>query len=145
MPKIEAKLFFENVKYSLENIHYKILKQAPQDEEISVEIKDKFEIENLSFEQIDLIVSRTIGFHPKCMFNLIVEAKLKLPLNQDDKKFIGTQENLTKYTNDHIETIINRSNLMETISLLVSQITSSYGKVPIISPPVFVMERLNPK
>jgi hypothetical protein len=138
MPNNEPKLYFEDVKYNLEKITYKAVKPNHSDADISMKPVDEYCIKSIDFDEILITVTRTINFEPKSLFSLVVESVLFLPLNQKEKKFTGSKEELISYTNDHIDTIINNSSLMETISLLISQISSSYGRIPIITPPFFL-------
>lgn len=137
MPKKEPKLFFEEVKYVLEEIAYSSLNQLNADNEVKIQTFDSYEIENITLKEIVIKVRRIIEFDPKGIFNLKVVSKMILPLNQNDLKFEGTQEDLILYTNSHIVTIINNSNLMETMSLIISQVTSSYGRIPLVTAPFY--------
>jgi len=143
MPNIEPKLFFEDVKYNLERLSYKAVKTSNNNKDISMKPVDESIIRNIDFKEIVISVSRTINFEPKSYFSLVVESGLILPLSQNDNKFVGTIDELISYTNEHIDTIINNSSIMETISLLISQISSSYGNTPIITPPFFVKAENN--
>ena len=138
MPNENPRLFFEDVKYSLEKISYKTLRSVSSDKEVEMKPLDEYKVQSLDFEKIVITVTRTISFEPKSHFSLSVEAGLFLPLTQNERKFVGSLDELNNYTITHIDTIINNSSLMETISLLISQISSSYGRVPIITPPIFV-------
>lgn len=143
MPKKEPKLFFEEVKYVLEEIAYSSLNQLNADNEVKIQTFDSYEIENITLKEIVIKVRRIIEFDPKGIFNLKVVSKMILPLNQNDLKFEGTQEDLILYTNSHIVTIINNSNLMETMSLIISQVTSSYGRIPLITAPFYSDKKNN--
>lgn len=138
MIKREPKLFFVDVYHSLEKISYKSVKNHFVQIDEAMKVVDGYFIRKVSFDEIVITVTRSIDFAPKTLFSLVVESALYLQLDQDEKKFVGKKDELVKYTEDNIETMINNSNLMETISLLISQITSSYGAVPIITPPYFV-------
>lgn len=135
----EPKLYFENVSYLIEKITYKSI-STEEGKELTVKFLDTFKLGAISTNQIEVLVNRTLNFKPKSLYNLSIDVKLVLPLNQMEKKFPGSIEELEKYTLEHIEDIINRSNLMETVSLLIGQISSAYGQVPIITPPMFIAE-----
>lgn len=135
MPENAPKLFFENVRYSLSKIKYIALSQLKDGIDVSIKTSDEYEITSVSSESILVNVTRSIGFEPKTIFSLVISASMSLPLTQGEKKFSGTLDELKSYVGEHIESIINNSSLMETISLVASQISAAYGKTPIITSP----------
>lgn len=134
----EPRLYFENVRYNIENILYKSIKTSQSANKLSVKITDAFTIEEINTKKIVVVVKRSIKFKPRSLFTLGIEIKMTLHLNQNDKKFRGTPEELNSYALENMDSIINRSNLMETVSLLIGQISSAYGNVPIITPPSYI-------
>lgn len=138
----EPRLYFENVSYQLDKISYKAHKSNDVEKKLLVKISDSFELRDVSFENINILVTRTISFKPKSLYDLSVSIKLILPLNQGANRFTGTRDDLVNYVSENIESIINRSELMETLSLLISQISSTFGKVPIITPPMYLKDNV---
>lgn len=132
----KPKLFFENVNIKLKNIEYKDL--DPSIENVKVVFNDEFEFITCTKQEVVLHVQRTVTTDPIHLFELIIKIELRMALNQKEHKFDGNQNELKDYANEHITTIIDNSRCMQTISLLVSQISSAYGRIPIVTPPNFI-------
>lgn len=135
--QVEPKLFFEDVRYNLSEIRYTDLDSSKF--KAQIKITDKHEVNSVSKNEIVLTMDRKITTFPDELFELEIKVKMNLPLNQKENKFTGSINDLKEYVNKNFASIVNNSNAMETISLLVSQITSTYAKVPIITPPVYVI------
>jgi hypothetical protein len=132
----KPKLFFENVNIKLKNIEYKDL--DPSIENVKVVFNDEFEFITCTKQEVVLHVQRTVTTDPIHLFELKIKIELRMALNQKEHKFDGNQNELKDYANEHITTIIDNSRCMQTISLLVSQISSAYGRIPIVTPPNFI-------
>lgn len=132
----KPKLFFENVNIKLKNIEYKDL--DPSIENVKVVFNDEFEFITCTKQEVVLHVQRTVTTNPIHLFELKIKIELRMALNQKEHKFDGNQNELKDYANEHITTIIDNSRCMQTISLLVSQISSAYGRIPIVTPPNFI-------
>ncbi|HCT62992.1 MAG TPA: hypothetical protein DIC19_02720 [Erysipelotrichaceae bacterium] len=136
--QVEPKLYFENVSYKLNHLIYTDFESTENEAQIT--ITDSYEILNIAKKELILNVKRYISTTPSKLFELNIEVILNLPLNQKEKKFDGSIADLKSYVSRNVLSIINNSNAMETISLLASQITSAYARVPVITPPVFISE-----
>lgn len=132
----KPKLFFENVNIKLKNVEYKDL--DPSIENVKVVFNDEFEFITCTKQEVVLHVQRTVTTDPIHLFELKIKIELRMALNQKEHKFDGNQNELKDYANEHITTIIDNSRCMQTISLLVSQISSAYGRIPIVTPPNFI-------
>lgn len=132
----KPKLFFENVNIKLKNVEYKDL--DPSIENVKVVFNDEFEFITCTKQEVVLHVQRTVTTNPIHLFELKIKIELRMALNQKEHKFDGNQNELKDYANEHITTIIDNSRCMQTISLLVSQISSAYGRIPIVTPPNFI-------
>lgn len=131
------KYFSGGCSISLENVTYNKLDEI--DDEVSLSVKDNLEIkEDHSSNNIELLISRHLTFEPKSLVDINVSFGVVMEL---DSKFKGdTQldhELLKKelLNNDNVIMPI----IMSRISLLISQLTSSYGERPIITPPTFMI------
>ncbi len=130
------KLHFENVNIKIKDINYQSLDSKIPNGKII--LNDKYDIESISKKEILMYVQRTVTTDPNKIFELKVKIELKLPLNQKDHKFDGSIEELREYIKKNVLIIINNSSCMQTVSLLISQITSAYARVPVITPPNFI-------
>jgi len=59
-------------------------------------------------------------------------------LDNKERKFEGSLDDLNSYANEHLTDIVNNSRVIETLSLIAAQITSAFGKYPVITPPHFL-------
>lgn len=120
---------------SLENVVYKKLEESPED--VSLNIKDNLNIQKKGSDDIELIISRNLSFTPYSLVDISVSFSVLLELNDKHKGDKSPDYNTIK------NEILNKDNvimsiIMSRISLLISQLTSSYGERPIITPPSFM-------
>ena len=84
-------------------------------------------------------VKRTLNFEPEGMFKLSVTYGAILRFNEKKKYEHNWRNiNLAKEFEKHGDFVLG--NLMNRISLLISEITSSFGQSPIVLPPTIISE-----
>ncbi|MGN0318670.1 MAG: hypothetical protein ACI4E1_12140 [Lachnospira sp.] len=133
------KYFTGNCSISLENVTYNKLDEIEGNVTLSVkdDLKIKENISNTGF--IDCIISRNLSFVPKSLVDITVSFGISLELNEKCKK-TNTLDYDTLKKHLISEDSVIASIVMSRISLLISQLTSSYGERPIITPPSFMTE-----
>lgn len=125
--------FTDEYQYSLKSIVYETIESKEMFDTIELNCSD--EINSISVENgIELAFSRKVFFIPKCMYELTVTYSVKL-FYVDNTKEINHEELLDILKN---EENVYLSNIISRASLLISNITSSYGQNPVVTPPVFI-------
>lgn len=125
--------FTDEYQYSLKSINYKTIESQEIFDTIELNCSD--EINSINIENgLELTFSRKVFFIPKCMYELTVTYSVKL-FFVDNTKEINCEELLDNLKN---EENVYLSNIISRASLLISDITSSYGQNPVITPPVFI-------
>lgn len=119
----------------LNKIEYKFI-ESEVESQLVVEVKDHYttKIETNNFT---IIFTREIRFEPRSLYSLVVEAEIEYKLEEIDKKTSITEEFIEKNIN---ELLANKSTVLENVSQLISNISSSMGRVPIITPPIFISQ-----
>lgn len=120
---------------SLENVVYKKLDEI--EGEVTLNVKDALEIKEKHLDNIEIIISRNLSFSPYSLVDITVTFGVILELKD---KYVGDgQLDYELIKNELIDDdCVIISIIMSRISLLISQLTSSYGERPIITPPSFM-------
>lgn len=105
---------------------------------VSLNITDSFETE-LQGDSVLLMFTRTLKFDPQAIFDLSVSFGAELSLNPSTKDEVDWSTiNLSEEFINNGKEIIN--NLASRASLLVSEITASFGQIPIVTPPTVILQ-----
>ena len=90
---------------------------------------------------IKITLKRELKFDPNQLFNISISFCAVLNFNPEKKEEIDWHSlNLTNEFQNNGQFVLQ--NLMSRISLLIAQITSSYGQTPVILPPVVVPKNI---
>lgn len=127
--------FSNDYEFYLDNVEYIHKKKTHTTSEYVLNCLDRLETNEISDEQLEVKVTRSLAFAPDDLYSLNVTFVAVLSYNMDKKK------ELEELSSDLSNELINNgqfflSNIMSRISLLISDITASYGQPPVISPPV---------
>lgn len=131
--------FLPEQTYFLNSVNYKILDNASQDGEIKC-------IDNINTNVTDdgvrVIFTRTLKFTPESIFELSVSFGTILKFNEKNKDEIKWNDiSLAKEFKDNGAFVLQ--NLLNRTSLLIAEITASFGQIPIIIPPIIGSEELS--
>ena len=128
-----GKYFQQEHAYYLNHINYRIIENNV--EEAAPGCVDHISAEVQGSEQVRVILTRTLKFEPESLFELSVSYGVILKFNSENKDEInwhGIQ--LAEIFKENGGFALQ--NLMNRISLLIAEITASYGQSPIILPPM---------
>lgn len=127
-----AEIFNENYQYFLKDIDYKVLTAMPLSNDIGIDIKDTISYETKNGSEFELSINRKVGFVPDQLYELSVCfcASLNI-INKEKMQNVNWDE---EFRNNPVFANIIQG-LLSRISLLISQITSSYGQNPLVTPP----------
>ena len=120
----------------LNGINFEKFDEIPQPEngEITLNCTDNIAATVKDNEGVEIILTRKLTFVPEQLFGLVISFGADLKFDKEKAKEINWREiNLADEFRDNGDFII--SNLLSRISLLVAQITSSFGQTPLIIPP----------
>jgi hypothetical protein len=132
------KYFSKKYQFHLKSIDYKMLDRLPSQKKYELSCQDYLKTEVAQNElHIDFV--RNMKFTPKGLYTLTVAFGAVFEFNNDIKDEIDF-----KKIDWDLEVLKNRekflSNVTARASLLISQITSSYGLVPVITPPTMLQD-----
>lgn len=126
----------------LKSINYQINETFEQKEAIEVQVFDDLDSKFVEEKKIiEIVVKRKVQFVPIEPYALEVVMGSNLFLKEDKlQEFKQANLNLN-------EELVKQSKILSVltsrISLLISQITASYGGKPMITPPIYVPENEN--
>lgn len=133
MEKELAEYFNPQQEYYLEKIEYQRIDSTPVPKELSLNVKDNINVE-LVPGGVKLTIARVLQFDPREVFYLFVSFGAILQFNDEGKNIDwGTIDIINEFKSSGDFATVN---LMSRISLLIGQITSSFGQQPIILPGV---------
>lgn len=126
--------FSQTQEIYLNNISYEIIKNEELSEKYTLVNKDNVHVD-LEEDGVNLIVERVLEFEPEGIFRLVVSFGASLQFVPEKKSEVEWDKiNLAQEFLDNGDFVT--VNLNSRISLLISQITSSYGQPPIITAPI---------
>ena len=133
MIKNLADYFEEQQEFYLDKISYNRIEIGVQASKHMLNCIDRIEA-NVNEDIVKLTVSRTIKFDPEEIFKLTVIYGAIL-------KFKWREIDLAKEFKENGGFVLE--NLISRASLLIAEITSSFGQPPVILPPVVVIPKEN--
>ena len=124
---------------SLENVTYNKLEE--NNGAVTLKVKDSIDIKEKEndIDSLEIIVSRNLTFEPRSLAEINVSFGVELRLNDQYKN--SEQLDYARVRDEIIsEDSVLTSIIMSRISMLISQLTSSYGERPIVTPPSFLKD-----
>lgn len=138
MIKNLAEYFQNEHDIFLENIAFSRIETDPISE-CSLNCTDNINTQVFENQGIKVVVTRTLEFEPECIFSLKIAFGAKLYFEEDKANTIEWGKlNLAEEFRENGDFIVNE--LMSRISLMIAQITASFGQGPLILPPVIPKE-----
>ncbi|SEA06405.1 hypothetical protein SAMN04515656_10357 [Eubacterium aggregans] len=128
--------FKENYRFALKNINYQ-KNDIDTKEKIELLCNDDVDIE-ISNDYVNITLTRTLVADPVKLFEIMVAFEVILFFIDGDQNNLDQseiEERLINEESDLLDDIAGR------ISLLIAQITSSYGNPPIVTPPVIMIKK----
>lgn len=133
-----AEYFDPMQKYYLDKVSYNRFENNIHDENNSVEYllncADDLMVDLLN-DGVRVTITRHVSFEPKDVYELTVSFGALLRFNSE-KTMDWTQVNLKEEFRNN--GVFVTANLIHHISLLIAEITSSYGQMPLILAPDFI-------
>ncbi|MBQ9609312.1 MAG: hypothetical protein IJV15_07720 [Lachnospiraceae bacterium] len=133
--------FLPEQEFYLERITYNRLDKSPDIEEYLLNCTDRIKVENNN-DYVRIMLERKLRFDPEEVFELSISFGAVLKFNDEKKHEHNWNEiNLSEEFRENGEFVIH--NLIARITLLVAEITSSYGQTPFIVPSQIVKKKNN--
>lgn len=137
MIKNLSEYFLPEQEFYLHKINYDRIASGEagiKKSEIALNCADNIVVDVNDLDEVKLVVTRSLYFEPEEMFCLSVAFGAELKINPKKKNDYNWHElNLAEEFRDNGEFVM--VNLMSRISLLIAQITSSFGQQPLMLPP----------
>lgn len=134
MIKNLSEYFLPRYEFFLEKVSYEKLEKNSERGEYSLNCHENIIANHEGNNSVHLTVTRTLKFEPEEMFSLTVSYGAVLTFRAERKnEYDWSEIKLAEEFRNNGDFVVN--NLVSRISLLVAQITSSYGQAPLILPP----------
>ncbi len=135
MIKNLSEYFLPEHEFYLHKIVYDRLDNVTPEETIPLNCADNINVEIKGNSSVKIIVTRSLYFEPEEMFRLSVAFGANLKFEpQKVSEYNWNEINLADEFRDNGHFVMD--NLMSRISLLIGQITSSFGQQPLLLAPI---------
>lgn len=125
--------FMAEQEFYLDKVSYNRIDKKEEAKEYSLNCIDNIEVK-VNGDIVKVTVTRVLKFDPAEIFELSVSFGAILRFNTEKKKDYDWQNiNMAEEFRENGKFVLG--NLMNRISLLIAEITSSFGQTPIILPP----------
>lgn len=126
--------FEKDYQFYLDRIKYDRIESGDAEGEVTLNCSDSISVMVNGSEGVTLIVTRTMHFDPEILFGLEVSFGAELRFVQEKKSEVEWNNiDLASEFKKNGEFVLQ--NLMGRMSLLIGQITSSFGQMPLMTPP----------
>lgn len=132
-----SEYFLPEQQFYLHKIVYNKLDNVSSVEVLSLNCADNIYTELIGNEEVRVIVTRSLSFDPEEIFQLSVAFGADLKFNPEKRgEHAWNEVNLAEEFRDNGDFVTDH--LMSRVTLLIAQITSSYGQQPLILAPKIV-------
>lgn len=142
MIKNLSEYFLPEQQFYLHKLTYNRIVENADEEASSLNCTDNISVELYDGDMLKIIVTRDLFFDPDMLFRLSVSFGADLQFDHQKKKEYDWENiNLAEEFRDYGDFVT--ANLMNRISLLISQITSSFGQMPLVLAPYIAKSNIN--
>ncbi len=128
------KVYISGFGVRLISVDYKLLRN-PINENLEVSLTQNVNLKKLEMNEFTLITERIVTFQPKDFYELKIVVEVDYRVNLEETiKNINNKEDLRDYVEKNMAVFFDKTPVGESISLLIGQITSTFGQYPIITP-----------
>ncbi len=129
-----ARIYVKGVNLELNKIEFKTYPDVKK--QVQIEATQGINLMDVFNEKIVFMVERAIEFEPQALFSLCVQVKVELYINENTLlNFENDLSKLEEYAKDKADILIKQSGVGNCLSLLIAQISSFGGGLPIVTPP----------
>lgn len=128
--------FESDYRYAMERIQYQRVIAADTDCEVSLVVRDSYQVVSLEENELHALFSRHIRFEPAAFFELIIECNLIYDVKKGvDASALAKSQIIEALEQGDFATEVNAR-----VSLLTSQITMTARTDPLVLPPNFIKD-----
>ena len=129
-----SEYFLPEQQLYLDKVDYKRVEQSSQVNSVTLKCEDTINVAYYdTTDTVKITLTRTVSFSPDVLFNVSIAFCSVLTVHPDKKDELDWKNlNLAAEFKENGDFVLN--NLLPRISLLLGQITSSYGLPPLILP-----------
>lgn len=132
--------FEKDYRFYLDRIKFDRVESEEEVGEVSLNCRDSISVAVNNDEGVTLIITRKMYFDPNVLFELGVSFGVDLKFIQEKKTEIEWDSvDLASEFKKSGEFVLQ--NIMSRISLLIGQITASFGQTPLMTPPGIPIEQ----
>lgn len=136
-----ADYFEAEQEFYLDKVLYHRIDKKEQAEEYSLNCIDNIEVQ-VNEDKVRLTVKRVLKFKPEEIFELSVSYGSILKIKAEKRGDYDWENiNLAEEFRENGQFVLG--NLMNRISLLIAEITSSFGQTPLILPPQIASKKIS--
>lgn len=137
MIKNLSEYFLPEQQFYLHKLTYERIESGYEKENCSLNCTDNISVEFCDSDMLKILVTRNLVFDPSILFSLSVSFGADIKFDpQKKEEYEWEKINLADEFRDYGDFVT--ANLMNRISLLISQITSSFGQMPLVLAPYIV-------
>jgi hypothetical protein len=122
-------------EYRLISIDYKAIDSKEESFSLEIKTSDSFRLVSITQDLVELTILRNVCFDPNLFYDLKVEMGIRLNLVEDE----GGTEIDESFVKKNIEKLVEETHVFEWLTLIIAQISSSLGFMPIITPNHFIV------
>lgn len=124
-------IFTKTINYTLLNINLNII-----DQKAEFLIDDRFDDIHIEKDKLSLIYVREIVFPAENSYKLEIKVRVRRTAKEDvDLKEILNEKTILENADNILNLVSNY------VSLLISEMTGSFGNVPLVTPPTFLKQK----
>jgi hypothetical protein len=133
------KYFLKEYQFHLKEVKYEMLKEASPGEQYELICEDYINTEILQEKKLYIVFLRQVKFKPNALYNLSVSFGAVFTFKDEAKNDLDLHS--INWGDEVVDNWMKfLSNITSRASMLISQITSSYGQSPVVTPPNIIKE-----
>ena len=128
--------YFEpDYEFYLDKVDYIHKQKTSNTDKYELNCSDSLETKEIADNKLQVTVTRSLVFEPDDLYSLSVSYVAVLKFDMSKKEELSSlTDNLSKDLINYGQFFL--SNIMVRMSMLISEITGSYGQPPVITPPL---------
>lgn len=129
-----------NIYFELQSLNYE--QKGNSVGNFEVKSTQNVNVDNCNKDYFDLIAFRKLEFVPNSLFEIKITLRIRYAINasETDDKFLDNHELMKSHILEHLNEFYAVSYADAYFSNIISQITSWFGKVPLVLPGVMNFE-----
>ena len=131
------KIFINGFSAKLDKVDYQSLPDPNENDDIRVNSSSSYKIGlvDKDIDKLVIFINREIKFTKNILFQIDIIAKIEISLDKETYNHLKSNSEIEEYANSSLvmNKILLQTGIEDYISLLVAQITSTFGRQPLIT------------